>query len=257
MKYLKSFNESVIGFKPSEADKIKFLPGFEFYRMWSDLYGYTVSGKRMNLPMEKISIYKKDDKFFVEITTTTTKYSIDTQEFNDIESVNNYLINYPWYDTKTNENFRQEEVTEFMSIVREKLLELSDIGFTVEVEDKESEPLLENMIRITIKRDTENVFDENSVFKFSEVSDTLADILLTNIEMGPLYKKTHVIAAPGWRELRAARLDEIMPRSNGERLSWIFQGQECQWYYENPQIRKMTSLTPLNLDCKYVELFFE
>ena len=30
MKYLKSFNESAIGFKPSEADKIKFLPGFEF-----------------------------------------------------------------------------------------------------------------------------------------------------------------------------------------------------------------------------------
>jgi len=100
MKYLKSFNESMIGFKPSEADKIKFLPGFEFYRIWSDLYGYTVSGKRMILPMERIIIYKRDDKFFVEITSTITKYSIDTQEFNDIESVKNYLINYQWYDTK-------------------------------------------------------------------------------------------------------------------------------------------------------------
>ena len=103
MKYLKSFNESVIGFKPSEADKIKFLPGFEFYRIWSDLYGYTVSGKRMNLPMERITVYKRDDKFFVEIITMP-KYSVDTQEFNDIESVKNYLINYQWYDTKTNES---------------------------------------------------------------------------------------------------------------------------------------------------------
>jgi hypothetical protein len=155
------------------------------------------------------------------------------------------------------ENFREEEITEFMSIVREKLLELSDIGFSVKVEDKTSEPLLENMIRITVKRETKSDFDEKGVFKFYEVSDFLADTLFTNNQMGPLYKETHVIATPGWREVRAARLDQIMPRSSGERLSWIFSGDECIWSYESERLRKMTSLTPLNLDVRYVELFFE
>lgn len=150
------------------------------------------------------------------------------------------------------ENFRQEEeVTEFMSIIRYKVLELSDLGFKVKVEDKTSEPLLENMIRITIEK------ENRSLFKFSEISDISADILFTNIKMDNLYKETHVVATPGWREVRADRLDQIIPSSTGERLSWIFTGQECQWSYENPKIRKMTSLTPLNLDCKYVELFFE
>ena len=46
------------------------------------------------------------------------------------------------------ENFKQEEITEFMSVIKDKVLELSDIGFNVKVEDKNSEPLLENMIRI-------------------------------------------------------------------------------------------------------------
>ena len=138
------------------------------------------------------------------------------------------------------ENFRQEEIEEFMSIVREKVLELSDIGFKVKVEDKNSEPLLENMIRITIKRETSNVF------KFFEVSDILADILLDNIEMGPLHKRTHVVVIPQWRE-----------NHQGERLSFIFSGDECIWSYENPQIIKMKSLSPINLDVKSVELFFE
>ena len=139
------------------------------------------------------------------------------------------------------ENFRQEEVTDFMSIVKDKVLELTDLGFKVKVEDKNSEPLLEDMIRITIKRQTSNVFN------FSEVSDILADILLTNIEMGPLYKQTHVIATPGI--------------GSSERLSFIFSGDECIWSYENRQLRKMdrqkSALTPLNLDVKYIELFFE
>jgi hypothetical protein len=142
------------------------------------------------------------------------------------------------------ENFRQEEeVTEFMSIIKDKVLELSDIGFKVKVEDKNSEPLLENMIRITIKK------ENRGPFKFSEVSDISTDILLTNIQMD-LYKKVHVIITPNQRE-------DGRSSSGGVRLSWIFSGDECIWSYESERLRKMTSLTPLNLDCKYVELFFE
>ena len=94
-----SQNESIIGFKPSEADKIKFLKGFEFYRVWSDLYGYKVEGKRMILPMERISIYKQDNSFFVEIVEMP-KYQRTTQEFDNLESVKDYLLSYEWYDLK-------------------------------------------------------------------------------------------------------------------------------------------------------------
>lgn len=94
-----SQNESVIGFKPSEADKIKFLKGFEFYRVWSDLYGYKVEGKRMILPMERISIYKQDNSFFVEVVEMP-KYQRTTQEFDNLESVKDYLLSYEWYDLK-------------------------------------------------------------------------------------------------------------------------------------------------------------
>ena len=94
-----SQNESVIGMKVSEADKIKFLKGFEFYRVWSDLYGYKVEGKRMILPMERISIYKQDNSFFVEIVEMP-KYQRTTQEFDNLESVKDYLLSYEWYDLK-------------------------------------------------------------------------------------------------------------------------------------------------------------
>ena len=148
------------------------------------------------------------------------------------------------------ENFRLEEIDEFMSVVRYKVLELSDIGFNVEVEDKNSEPLLENMIRITIDKDRRNPF------KFSEVAYMSADILLTNIEMN-LYKKIHVIVTPS-HTLNHQRNDNFgRSSSGGVRLSWIFSGDECHWSYESERLRKMTSLTPLNLDCKLVELFFD
>ena len=140
------------------------------------------------------------------------------------------------------ENFREEEITEFMSVIKDKVLELSDIGFKVKVEDKNSELLLENMIRITIEK-------ENRGFKFSEVSDISTDILLTNIQMD-LYKKVHVIVTPNHRE-------DGRSSSGGVRLSWIFSGDECIWSYESERLRKMTSLTPLNLEVRYVELFFE
>jgi hypothetical protein len=141
------------------------------------------------------------------------------------------------------ENFNQEEIDEFMSVIRDKVLELSDVGFNIEVEDKNSEPLLENMIRVTIDRDGRNPFE------FSDVADISADILLTNMEMN-LYKKIHVIVTPSHRE-------DGRSSSGGVRLSWIFSGDECIWSYENEKMIKMQSLTPLNLDCKCVELYFD
>lgn len=121
MKHLKSFNESFVSMKPSEANKIKFLTGFEFYRVWSDIYGYTVDGKRTVLPLERISIYKEDDKYVVEITRKPGYFKdlisagltgweeswygggrvwSTKEEFTDIESVKDYLLSYEWYDLK-------------------------------------------------------------------------------------------------------------------------------------------------------------
>jgi hypothetical protein len=136
------------------------------------------------------------------------------------------------------ENFDQSQVQEFMDIVRDKILDLSDIGFNVKVEDKNSEPLLEDMIRITIERP-----GLNKVFQFKECSYIVSDILLTNIEMD-LYKKVHVIIQPDWL------------LSQGERLSWVFtQGEEeARWSFES---KRVSWANPLNLSITRVEIFFE
>jgi hypothetical protein len=137
------------------------------------------------------------------------------------------------------ENFDQSLVQEFMDIVRDKILDLSDIGFNVRVEDKNSEPLLEDMIRITIDR-----LGMSKSFQFKECSYIVSDILLTNIEM-ELYKKVHVLIQPEWRD-----------NNKSERLSWIFtQGEEeAIWSFEN---KRVSWANPLNLSIKRVEIFFE
>jgi hypothetical protein len=137
------------------------------------------------------------------------------------------------------ENFDQSQVGEFMDIVKDKLLDLSDIGFNVRVEDKNSEPLLEDMIRITIDR-----LGMSKSFQFKECSYIVSDILLTNIEM-ELYKKVHVLIQPEWRD-----------NNKSERLSWIFtQGEEeAIWSFEN---KRVSWANPLNLSIKRVEIFFE
>ncbi len=137
------------------------------------------------------------------------------------------------------ENFDQSLVQEFMDIVRDKILDLSDIGFNVRVEDKNSEPLLEDMIRITIDR-----FGMSKSFQFKECSYIVSDILLTNIEM-ELYKKVHVLIQPEWRD-----------NNKSERLSWIFaQGEEeAIWSFEN---KRVSWANPLNLSITRVEIFFE
>jgi len=137
------------------------------------------------------------------------------------------------------ENFDQSLVQEFMDIVRDKILDLSDIGFNVRVEDKNSEPLLEDMIRITIDR-----LGMSKSFQFKECSYIVSDILLTNIEM-ELYKKVHVLIQPEWRD-----------NNKSERLSWIFaQGEEeAIWSFEN---KRVSWANPLNLSITRVEIFFE
>jgi hypothetical protein len=133
-----------------------------------------------------------------------------------------------------------DQSQEFMDIIKDKILDLSDIGFNVNVEDKNSEPLLGNMIRITI--DKSNNIDTN--FQFKKCSYVVSDILLTNIDMN-LYKKVHVIVQPDFRQ-----------NHQSERLSWIFtQGEEeAIWSFESKAIKWAN---PLNLSITRVEIFFE
>ena len=42
------------------------------------------------------------------------------------------------------ESFEQSQIDEFIDKIKNKILDLTDIGFKVRVEDKNSEPLLEN-----------------------------------------------------------------------------------------------------------------
>jgi hypothetical protein len=132
-----------------------------------------------------------------------------------------------------------------MDIVKDKLLELSDMGFKAYVEDSNNEPLLEKMIRITINK---NHRAEKS-FKFSECSYVVSDILLTNIRMS-LYKIQHVIVMPAFRG------DSGPSHSQGERLSCVFVNgeEEATWYYENSRLKPFD---PLNLDVRGIEIFFE
>jgi hypothetical protein len=134
------------------------------------------------------------------------------------------------------ESFEQSQIDEFIDIIKNKILDLTDIGFKVRVEDKNSE----HMIRVTI--DKSDSMDTN--FRFKKCSYVVSDILLTNIDMN-LYKKVHVIIQPDWRE-----------NHQSERLSWIFiQGeQEAKWGYENKSLK---GFDPLNLSITRIEIYFE
>jgi hypothetical protein len=158
-----------------------------------------------------------------------------------------YLKSYP----KLLESFQKSD---FMDIIKDKLLELSDMGFNAYIEDSNNEPLLEKMVRITINKSHRS---EKS-FKFSECSYVISDILLTNIRMS-LYKIQHVIVMPAFRG------DSGPSHSQGERLSWLFvNGEEgysydrrlleATWSYENSRLK---AFDPLNLDVRGIEIFFE
>jgi phage pi2 protein 07 len=143
------------------------------------------------------------------------------------------------------ESFEQSQIDEFIDIIKNKILDLTDIGFKVRVDpfaygDKNSEPLLENMIRVIIDK-SDSMYTN---FQFKKCSYVVSDILLTNMDMN-LYKKVHVIIQPDWRE-----------NHQSERLSWVFvQGeQEAKWSYENKSLK---GFDPLNLPITRIEIYFE
>ena len=120
MKYLKLFVgffklPEAIDIKVSEADKIKALPGFDFIRMNSSVYGYHLAGNRTSMNMESITIYKTTDGFTLNIrrapgyfkdirSSFWTDDNIQSLEwehtfnFEDIPSLKEFLLNYKWYD---------------------------------------------------------------------------------------------------------------------------------------------------------------
>ena len=65
MDHLKKFegfskSNSNVDIKVSEADKIKSLPGFNLFRTYSSVHGYSVTGRRSELPMESLTISKNN-----------------------------------------------------------------------------------------------------------------------------------------------------------------------------------------------------
>lgn len=165
------------------------------------------------------------------------------------------------------ENFKQEEIDEFMSVIRDKFLELSDVGFKVEVDDKNSRPNLGNIININIES-----AKKNEPFKFSEVSYVIEEILLLNnewLKTGPLFGFVDVFAR---RKDITYLIDNTSSqyeqrfengiRRRGERISCTPIDGKVQWRFENTKAldRKTFASTegnPLNLVCKDIELFFE
>jgi hypothetical protein len=125
MKYLKLFESfsDYIDITVSEANKIKSLPGFEFLRRYSDIYGYYLDGRRVKNSMESIyitKIKKKDSlapKIIFELSIRRMPgYFHDLRKsfwsdenikslewnhsssFDNIEELNNFLLRYKWYD---------------------------------------------------------------------------------------------------------------------------------------------------------------
>ena len=120
MKYVKLFEnffklKEAVDIKVSEADKIKSLPGFQFIRTYSSVYGYYLAGKRTELNMESISIYKTTDGFTLDIRRAPGYFrdirssfwsddNIQSLEwdhkfnFDNISDLKEFLLNYKWYD---------------------------------------------------------------------------------------------------------------------------------------------------------------
>lgn len=162
---------------------------------------------------------------------------------------------------------------EFIFFIKDKLVELSDENFSVKVDDKKSKPDLENMIHILIRNKTTDKYGNTHPFKFYEISDVLADILLSNndwlktdisgeIKTEPLYKQTHVFVQIAGKVYIINGYEQRTDNKGvrGERISWTIRDNEIEWSFENPNsinFKKFTESNPLNLVCKAVEVFFE
>jgi hypothetical protein len=128
MNYLKKFesfskSNSYVDIKVSEADKIKYLPGFNLFRTYSGVYGYCITGRRSELPMEDITITKKENgefklhirrspgyfkgmiaagmKGWEEDWSREDRIWEFNYKFDNILELKEFLINYKWYDLTT------------------------------------------------------------------------------------------------------------------------------------------------------------
>jgi hypothetical protein len=121
MKYLKVFesfnNETITDIKVSEGDKLKNLPGFNFYRT-NVLGNYEIHGRREKSSMESISISKytnnnfnlhirRSPGYFQDLPVAGSKgweESWDKKEwdlyfkFENIDDLKKFLLEYKWYD---------------------------------------------------------------------------------------------------------------------------------------------------------------
>lgn len=133
---------------------------------------------------------------------------------------------------KTYESFDQpKEVVHFMDIIKDKLLELEDIGFETFTQDNKDLSLLENMIRVTIRR------KNRTLFNFTDCKDLIVDMLLTNKELNT-FKKYHVVVS----------YNNNINRLESVTLDYDF---DKEIFY--------VSKTPISniSHVKYIELFFE
>lgn len=151
-----------------------------------------------------------------------------------------YKIPYSYYGDRiyneTEKISESNKVDEFMYIVKDKLLELSDIGFGSYLEDENSEPLLGDMVRITI--DKERRSDRS--FSFSECEDLLSDIILTNKDM-KAFKTVHIIITPNRSENhQSIRLEynevtgKFHPEGNSNpNLNYVNPLRRVELFFEN------------------------
>jgi hypothetical protein len=138
---------------------------------------------------------------------------------------------------KTYESF---ENIHFLDIVRDKLLELEDIGFETFVQDDKDLSLLEKMIRITIRRK-----NNRTLFDFTDCKDLIVDILLTNKELNT-FKEYHVIIT----------YNDTINRKQSLNLYYDF---NKEIFYMNVNILRSGNKTPISniSHIKYIEVFFE
>jgi hypothetical protein len=136
------------------------------------------------------------------------------------------------YDPKEKVSESATDKSSFMYIIKDKLLELSDIGFLAYVEDKNDEPLLEDMIRITVEKSHKR---SDRTFEFSECKDSMEDLILTNKEMG-YYKIYHLVITPdsGYNGIRLVYKDGIFyPEGNtNPNLNYIGKLRRVELFFE-------------------------
>jgi hypothetical protein len=139
---------------------------------------------------------------------------------------------------------RNRAKDEFMGVIKDKLLELSDIGFNAYIEDSSSESLLGNMLRVTIVRNR-----GNRNFDFSECKDVVEDVILTNKDWfkniglsieSPLYEMFHLIISPETYKISSLKLDYnektgvFHPEGNpNPNLNYIGKIRRVELFFEN------------------------